>query len=93
MSLHIRAHEEDPPLASTIEFLSKELPRNIFWHDLKNWLEGRIALHQRELENATDMFDMRRSQGIIQNCRDILDLPEAWISELQAEEQIGNDNE
>lgn len=78
-------HPDDPPLASTIAGLKNEDAHSPLWYDVKNFLAARIEDHRKVLESSDDLSQIIRSQAIIGNCRDILDLPELFRMELEAE--------
>jgi len=81
MSITFGRHPEDPELLSSVGLLEK-INEDAFWIDVTNWLNGRIELHNRELQSATDMSEVIKSQAIIANCQDLLDLPAMFITEL-----------
>jgi hypothetical protein len=79
-----KSHPEDPTLASTIAGLKDEEAHSPLWHDVKKFLAQRIEDHQKVLESSDDMSQIIRSQAIIANSRDVLDLPELFRMELSA---------
>lgn len=83
MALTFERHPQDPPLASSINLIKEVTRNNPFWLDVSRMIEDRIGMHQQVLETSNDMNEIIRSQAIIANCRDILDLPERFIAELQ----------
>lgn len=83
-------HPEDPPLSSSIAGIKDEDSHSPLWHDVKNFLNARISDHQKVLESSEDMYEIIRSQAIIGNCRDILDLPQLFIMELSADSTNSN---
>ena len=75
-------HESDAPLLSTIGTL-READLNFLWIDVRNFLLARIQDHLGVLESSDDMKTIIRSQAIIGNCRDIIALPNLFITELE----------
>ena len=62
-----------------------ELQKSLLWRDIETWCKSRIETHQRAvLENKdASLEQIRFSQGIIANCRDILDMPDFILTQLQ----------
>lgn len=81
------------PLLSTAQQL-RDFQESAVWHDIRTFLEMRIADHGKMLEQVSPVESsaIARSQGIIANARDLIDLPEMLVAELLAmseEERLG----
>ena len=83
-------HETDPEILSSASQLKRAREDNILWRDVCNFLEARIQDHTKVLETATDLITITRSQAIIASCRDLLELPELLLYQIEQEEELNN---
>lgn len=82
----IYRHPDDPDLKSSLnDFL--EFKYSSCWLDIKDFLEGRIEIIRKKLERAENMEEVRGYQESLNQVRDLLDLPELFIEELEIEKE------
>lgn len=67
---------KEPEYGASESVIKDTVASNALWNDLRLFLQDRISTHQDLLETERDHLALVFSQGIIANCRDILDLPQ-----------------
>lgn len=71
----------------------KEFKDHPCWKDLQQWALDRIDLLREEIDSELDITVLRIKQGAIQNCKDILNVPDNIILELTMKEEQGDQND
>lgn len=80
----------EPDYIASESVIDDTVVNNALWKDLVAFLNDRIKTHQDLLEATRDHDSLIHSQGIIANCRDILDLPEMLKEALK---EVDEDND
>lgn len=88
----IARHPDDDPLNGSLNDYH-EFKRHVCWLDIKKWIEDRISLLREKLETAKTMEEVRAYQESLKHLRDLLDVPDLFIEELEGEELLKEQEE
>lgn len=80
-------HPMDDPLKSSIKEI-EAFKESFVWKDMADWIEERKDYLSGQLRKADSMKEVRGIQQALDQLDDILDLPDMFIEQLEAEKDI-----